>query len=65
VKEDLQKHVAELFAHQLVFPETDRVIELVRLFYQIRTQRFMGLSGVPFAAGPEIPHESEGVVEGK
>src|SRR3954469_25220845 len=63
MEENLEEYISKLFAHQRIVFEPDSVVELVCLFDQIRSQGFVRLSGIPFAAFAEIAHERERVVQ--
>ena len=62
MKEHLKQQVSKLLSHELVILETNGVVELVRLFNQVGTQRLVRLRGVPFAPHAEIAHQRESVV---
>ena len=63
MKEHLKQQVSKLLSHELVILETNGVVELVRLFNQVGTQRLVRLRGVPFAPRAEIAHQRQSVVE--
>jgi hypothetical protein len=49
VKQHLQEQIAELFAHQRRAAVPDGLIELVRFFNEIWSQRLVSLRRVPLA----------------
>ena len=63
MKEHLQQHVAQFLAHEFVLAEANGFVELVSLFDQVGSKRFVRLRRVPFAACAKIAHESQRIVE--
>ena len=59
VKQHLEQQVAQLLAQVRDVSRSQRVIELVGLFHEVRAQRLVRLRAVPVAAGSEIAHEGE------
>src|SRR5687768_7654348 len=59
VKEHLEQNVGELLADLTVSAGAKRVVELVRLLEQVRTQRCVRLRGIPLAPRSQIAHERE------
>ncbi len=63
MEEHLQQHVPQLFAHVVAIAATERVIELVRFFYEIGAKRLVRLRTVPVTARAKVAHERNRIVE--
>jgi hypothetical protein len=59
VEENLQQQVAELFAQLGWVAGANGIIYFVRFFYEIRTQRLVGLRRVPLAPRAQVAHQRE------
>ena len=59
MEQHLEQHVAQLFSHLGVVVVANRLVELVRLLDQVRSQRIVGLVGVPLAPRAQIAHQRE------
>jgi hypothetical protein len=57
---DVEQQVAELLAHRAGVVVADGLVELERLFDEVRAQRLRGLRGVPRTPRPEVAHEYHG-----
>jgi alanine racemase len=64
VEEDLQEEIAQLLAQQCVVGGAYRLLDLVSLLQQVRTEGLVGLRRVPLATAAEVAHQRECVVEG-
>ena len=64
VEEHLQQQIAELLAESAIVSREQRLVHLVRLLDEVRSQGFVGLRGVPFTSAPQIAHERERIVKG-
>ncbi len=65
VKQNLEQYVAELFAHQRIVGELNRLVQFVCFLDQIRAQRLVGLRRIPVASLAQIAHEFECIVESR
>ena len=63
MKQDLQQQITQLLANQSVVALSQRVIQLVGFFDQIGSEGLVGLCCIPFAAGSQVPHQGERIVE--
>ena len=59
VEKHLQEDVAKFLANLGIVGFADGIVKLVRFLNEVGSKAGVSLSGVPLAAGSEIPHESE------
>ena len=63
MKENLEKHITQLLAHLTHVAGAERIVELVRLLYQVWSQRLVRLSAIPLAALAQVAHELQRIFE--